>query len=107
MIPFRTDEFDLLVVQGTLKSLPQYYNLKESVLQCSAFLMVQLSHSHVYGYWKNLRLTIQSGIGKVVSLLFNMLTRFAIAVCPRSIIYSSNLRTLLFFLLTLRKMKQM
>ena len=46
--------------------------------------MVQLSHSHVYGYWKNRSLTIQSDVGKMVSLLFNMLTRFAIAFYPRS-----------------------
>ena len=46
--------------------------------------MVQLSHSHVYGYWKNHSLTIQSDVGKMVSLLFNMLTRFAIAFYPRS-----------------------
>ena len=84
LISFRIDGFDLLAVQGTLKSLPQYYHLKESFLQCSAFLRVQLSHSHVYDYWKNHSLTIQSGVGKVVSLLFNMLTRFAIAFCPRS-----------------------
>ena len=56
LISFRIDWFDLLAVQGTLKSLLQHHNLKESVLQCSAFFMVQLSHLSTHDYWKNYNL---------------------------------------------------
>ena len=79
----RVDWFDLLAVQGTLKSLLQYHSSKASILRRSAFLMVQLSHP----YWltgKTIALTIQTFVGKVMSLPFNMLFRFVIAFLPRS-----------------------
>ena len=75
--------FDLLAVQGTHKSLLQHPNLKASVPQCSAFFMVQLSHSFMIN-GKSIALTIQTFVGKVMSLLFNMLFRFVIAFLPRS-----------------------
>ena len=77
LISFRIDWFDLSAVQGTLKSLLQYHSLKASVLWCSAFLMVQLSHSYM-------TLTIQIFVSKVMSLLFNMLSRLVIVFLPRS-----------------------
>ena len=75
MISFRIDLFDLLAAQGTLKSLPQYHNSKASVLQCSAFFMVQLSHLHMTT-GKIIALTIRTFVNKVMSLLFNTLSRF-------------------------------
>ena len=83
LIFFRIDWFDLLAVQGILKSLLQYPSLKASVLQCSAFFMVQLSHSYMTTR-KIIALTRQTFVGKVMSLLFNMLSRFVIAFLPRS-----------------------
>ena len=80
---FRVDWFDLLAVQRTLKSLFQYRSLKASVLQRSAFFMVQLSHLYMTT-GKTIALTIQTSVGKVMSLLFNTLSRFAIAFLPRS-----------------------
>ena len=74
---------DLLVVQGTLKNLLQYHSSKASVLLCSAFFMVQLSHPYLTT-GKTLALTIQTSVGKVMSLLFNMLSRFVTAFLPRS-----------------------
>ena len=74
LISFRIDWFDLLTVQGTLKSLLQH-NSKASVLRCSAFFMVQLSHLFMIT-GKNIALTIQTFVGKLVSLLFNTLSRF-------------------------------
>ena len=71
-------------VQGTLKSLLQHHSLKASVLQCSAFFMVQLSHPYMTTGEKNTALTIQTFASKVISLLFNMLFRFVIAFFPRS-----------------------
>ena len=79
MISFSIDWFDLLAVQGTLKSLLQHHSSKASILQCSAFFIVQLSHPG-----KTLVLTIWTFVGKVISLLFNMLFRFVIAFLPRS-----------------------
>ena len=73
---FRMDWLDLLAVQGTLKSLLQYHGSKASILQCSAFVIVQLSHSDMTTR-KNIALTRQAFGGKV-SLLFNMLSRFVI-----------------------------
>ena len=75
LISFRVDWFDLLAVQGTLKSLLQYHSLKASILQRSAFFMVQLSHLHVTN-GKTIALTRQTFVGEVMSLLFNMLSRF-------------------------------
>ena len=69
LISFRMDWLDLLAVQGTLKSLPQHHNSKASVLQCSAFFIVQLSHPYMTT-GKTKALTIQAFVGKVMSLLF-------------------------------------
>ena len=82
LISFRMDWFDLLVVQGTLKSHLQHHCSKASVLQCSAFFMVQLSHPYMTG--KTVALTRQNFVGKVMSLLSNMLSRLVIAFLPRS-----------------------
>ena len=83
LISFRMDWFDLLAVQGTLKSLLQLHSSKASILWCSAFLMVQLSHPYMTT-GKTIALTRQTFVGKVMSLLFNMLSRFGIAFLPRS-----------------------
>ena len=83
LISFRTDWFYLLAVQGTLKSLLQNHSLKTSILWCSAFIMVQFSHPYVTT-GKTIALTIWAFVSKVISLLFNMLSRFAIACLPRS-----------------------
>ena len=69
---------DLLAVQGTLKGLLQYYSSKESILWCSAFFMVHLSHPYMTT-GKTIALTRRTFVGKVMSLLFNMLSRFVIA----------------------------
>ena len=74
LISFRIDWFDLLAVQGTLKSLLQYHSSKASILQCSAFLILQLSHLYMT-IGKAIALTRRTFIGKVISLLFNMLSR--------------------------------
>ena len=81
---FRMDWFDLLAVQGTLKSLLQYHSLKTSILGHLVFFMVQLSHPYMT-IGKIIALIIQTFVGKVMSLLFNMLSRFVIAFLPRSI----------------------
>ena len=83
LISFRTDRFDLLAVQGTLKSLPQHHNSKASSLWHSAFLMVQLIHLYMTT-GKNIALIIHNFVCKAMSLLFNMLSRFVIAFLPRS-----------------------
>ena len=80
---FRTDWFDLLAVHRTLKSLLQHHNSKASILQHSAFFMVQLSHLYITT-GKTIALVIWMFVGKVMSLLFNMLSRFVIALLPRS-----------------------
>ena len=77
LISFRMDWFDFLAVHGTLKSLLQHHSLKASVPQCSALFMIQLSHSYITT-GKTIDLTIQTFVGKVMSLLFNMLPRFVI-----------------------------
>ena len=82
LVFFRIDWFDLLAVQGTLKSLLQHHSSKPSVLQHSAFFMVQLSHPYMTTE-KTIALTKQTFVGKVKSLLFNMLSRFVIAFLPR------------------------
>ena len=76
LISFRIDWFDLLAVQGTLKSLLQHHNLKTSILQCSAFLIVQLSHSYMTT-GKTIASIRQTFVGKVMSLLFNMLSSWS------------------------------
>ena len=78
LISFRMDWFVFLAVQGTLKSLLQHHNSKASIHQHSAFFMVQLSHSHMTP-GKTISLTIWIFVSKVMSLLFNMLSRFVIA----------------------------
>ena len=83
LISFRIDWFDFLAVQGTLKSLLQHHGSKASILQWSAFFMVQLSHLYMIT-GKTIALTIQAFVCKVMSLLFNMLSRFVIAFLPRS-----------------------
>ena len=80
---FRIDCFDLFAVQGTLMSLLQYYSSKESIIQRSAFFMVQLSHPYMTT-GKTIALTRQTFVSKVMSLLSNMLSRFDIAFLTRS-----------------------
>ena len=83
LISFRMDYLDLLAVQGTLKSLLQHDSSKASILLCSAFFMVQ--HSKPYmTTWKAIALTRQTFVGKVISLLSNMLSRLVIAFIPKS-----------------------
>ena len=82
MISFRVDWFDLLSVQGTLKSLLQHHSLKVSVLQHSAFFIVQLSHPYMTT-GKTIAVPIRTFAGKVMSLIFNMLPKFVIAFLPR------------------------
>ena len=77
------DWFDLLAVQGTLKNLLQHHSSKASIVQCSAFFIIQLSHPYMTTR-KTIGLTKQTFVGKVISLLFNMLSRLAIAFLPRS-----------------------
>ena len=79
---FRMDWLDLLAVQGTLKSLLQHHSSKASILRCSAFLIVQLSHPYMTT-GKTIALTRQTFVGKVMSLLFNMLSRLVITFLPR------------------------
>ena len=83
LISFRMDWVDLLEVQGTLKSLLQHHSSKASILQCSAFFIVQLSHAYMTT-GKAIALTRQTFVGKVMSLLFNMLPRLVIAFLLRS-----------------------
>ena len=84
LISFRMDWLDLLAVQGTLKSLLQHHSSKASVLQCSAFFMVQLSHPDRTTGLHDIPLTRQTFVGKGMSLLFNMLSRLVIVFLPRS-----------------------
>ena len=83
LISFRIDWFDLLAVQETFTSLLQHHNSKASVLRHSAFFMVQFSHPYVIT-GKTIALTIQSIVDKVMSLLFNILSRLVITFLPRS-----------------------
>ena len=83
LISFRIDWLDLLAVQGTLKSLLQHHSSKASILQHSAFFIAQLSHPYMTT-GKTIALTRQNFVGKVMSLLFNMLSRLVIAFLPRS-----------------------
>ena len=83
LISFTMDCFDLLAVQGTLKSLLQYHSSKASILQCSAFFIVQLSHPYM-ATGKTIAFTRRTFVGKVMSLLFNMLSRLVITFLPRS-----------------------
>jgi len=83
LVAFRMDWLDLLAVQGTRKSLLQHHSSKASILQCSAFFTVQLSHPYMTTK-KTIALTRWTFVGKVISLLFNILPRLVITVLPRS-----------------------
>ena len=83
LISFRMDWLDLLAVQGTLKSLLQHHSSKASILHRSAFFVVQLSHPYMTS-GKTIALTIRTFVCKVMSLLFNMLSRLVITFLPRS-----------------------
>ena len=83
LISFRIDWLDLLAVQRTLKSLLQHHSSKASILQCSALFIVQLSHPHMTT-GKTIALTRRTFVGKVMSLLFNMLSRLVITFLPRN-----------------------
>ena len=83
LISFRLDWLDLLAAQGTLNSLLQHHSSKASILQCSAFFTVQLSHPYMTT-GKTIALTRWTFVGKVMSLLFNMLSRLVTAFLPRS-----------------------
>ena len=83
LISFRMDWLDLLAVQGTLQNLLQHHSSKASILRCSAFLMVQLSHPYLTT-GETIALTIQTFVGKVMSLLFNTLSRLITAFLPRT-----------------------
>ena len=83
LISFRIDWFDLLAIQGTLKSLLQHHSSKASILWHAAFFMVQLSHPYVTS-GKTIALTMQTFASKVMSLLFNILSRVVIAFLPKS-----------------------
>ena len=84
LISFRIDWLDLLAIQGTLKSLLQHHSSKASILQCSAFFIVWLSHPYMTT-GKTIALTRWTFVDKVMSLLFNMLSRLVITFLPRSI----------------------
>ena len=83
LVFFRIDCLDLFAVQETLKSLLQHQNLKAPILQCSAFLMVQLSYPYMTT-GKTIAFTIWTFVGKVLSLFLNVLSRFIIAFLPRN-----------------------
>ena len=83
LISIRMDWLDLLAVQGTLKSLLQHHSSKTSILQCSAYFIVQLSHPYMTT-GKTIALTRQTFVSRVISLLFNMLSRLVITFLPRS-----------------------
>ena len=83
LISFRMEWLDLPAVQGTLKSLLQHHSSKASILQCSAFFTVQLSHPYMT-IGKTVALTKRTFVGKVMSLLLNMLSRLVITLLPRS-----------------------
>ena len=83
LISFRMDWLDLLAVQGTLNSLLQHHSSKASILQCSAFFIVQLSHPYMTT-GKTIALTRRTFVGKVMSLLLKMLSRLVITFLPRS-----------------------
>ena len=83
LISFRIDWFDLLAIQGTLKSLLQHHTSKTSILRCSAFFTVQLSHPYMTT-GKTIALTRRTFVGKVMSLLLNVLSRLIITFLPTS-----------------------
>ena len=83
LIPFRIEWFDLFAVQGTVKNLLQHHSSKASILLCSTVFMVQLLHQYMTG-GKTIASTKQTFVSKILSLLFNMLSRFVITFLPRS-----------------------
>ena len=110
LIFFRMDWLDLLKVQGTLKSLLQHHRSKASILQCSAFFIVQLSHPYMTT-GKTIALTRWTFVDKVMSLLFNMLSRLVITFLPRSKLllikhHKLGLRLLSQYILPLQRMFQ-
>ena len=82
LVSFRTDWFDLLAVEGILKSLLQHHSSKVSILLCSAFFMVQLSHPYMTA-GKAIALTLWTFVGKAMSVVSNTLSRFAVPFLPR------------------------
>ena len=94
------DWLDRLAVQGTLKSLLQHHSSKASILQCSAFFIVQVSHPYMTT-GKIIALTRQTFVGKVMSLLFNMLSGLVITYLPRSLQMAENIIFILFKSLSL------
>ena len=84
LISFRMDWFDLLAVQGTLRSLLQHHSSKASILWCSAFFTVQLSHPYMTT-GKTIAFIRRTFVGKIMSLLLNMLSRLVITFLPRSV----------------------
>ena len=105
MISLKIDWFDLFAVQRTFRILLQHHYLKASVLWHSAFFMVQLSHPYITT-GKTVALTIQTFVGKVLSVFFNMLSRFVIAFLPRSKrLLISWLQSLSAVILELKKIK--
>ena len=105
LVSFRMDWLDLLAAQGTLKSLLQHHSSKASILQHSAFFIVQLSHPYMTT-GKTLALTRQTFVGKVMSLLFNMMSRLVIVFLPRSkCLLISWLQSPLAVILELKKIK--
>ena len=92
LISFKMDWFDLLAVQGTLRSLLQHHSSKASILRCSAFFKVQLSHPCMTT-GKTIALTRRTFVGKVMSLLFNMLSTLVIAFIPRRKHHGGHVRT--------------
>ena len=96
--------FDLFAVQGTIKSLLQHHSLKASILRHSAFFMVQISHLYMTTE-KTITLTIQTFVVKVMSLLFNMLSRAVIAFLPRASVLILWLQSLSTVILEPKKMK--
>ena len=93
LVSLRMDWLDLLAVQGTLKSLLQHHSSKASILLCSAFFIVQLSYPYMTT-GKTIALTRWTFVGKVISLLFNMLSRFVITFLPRSSVPFSSVAQL-------------
>ena len=106
LISFSTDWFDLLAVQGTLKSLLQQHSQKSSVLWCSPFFTVQLSHPYIT-IGKTIALTKWTFAGKVMSFLFNILSRFVIGLLPRSNHLISRLQSPSAVILELKKRKSL
>ena len=107
LISFRIDWLNLLVVQGTLKSLLQHHSSKASILQCSAFFIYSPTLTSIHDYWKNHNLTRWTFVGKVMSLLFNVLSRLVIAFLPRSNLLISWLQSPSVVILEPKKIKSL